>query len=128
MTTSDCDLSPFASLGITPTLDVAAIKRAYFAALAKHPPHSDPEGFKRIRSAYEALGPRGEAASFVLRSAVDVATELARYRARHDAGLARAHQAQTATVAESGRVARFVEGIARLDLNQALTLFGPKSG
>ena len=127
MTTSDSDRSPFALLGIAPTLDFAAIKRAYFAELIKHPPHSDPEGFKRIRSAYEALGSRGQVASYVLRSAVDVAAELARYRERHDASLARAGQAQSAAAAESARLAHFVEGITRLDLNQALTLFGSKA-
>jgi hypothetical protein len=126
MTASDCDRNPFALLGMPPTLDGAAIKRAYFVALVKHPPHSDPAGFKQIRSAYEALCPRGQAASHVLRCAVDVAAELARHRARHDASLARADQARTAAAAQSGRVPRFVEGIARLDLNQALSLFGTK--
>ena len=126
MTTSDSDKSPFALLGIAPTLDPLAIKRAYFAALTKHPPHSDPEGFKRIRSAYEALGSQGQVASYVLRSAVDVAAELARYRERHDASLERAGQARSAAATESARLARFVEGISRLDLNQALTFFGSK--
>jgi hypothetical protein len=46
---------PFAELHLTPTLDLAAIKRAYFAALKRSPPHADPEGFKRIRAAYEDL-------------------------------------------------------------------------
>ena len=127
MTSGNSDKSPFALLGIAPTLDVAAIKRAYFAALAKHPPHSDPDGFKRIRSAYEALASQGQAASHILHSAVDVAAELARYRARHDASLARADQARTAAAAEGDRIARFVDGIARLDLSQALALFGSGS-
>ena len=87
------DTSPFGILGIAPTLDLGAIKRAYFAVLAKHPPHSDPEGFKRIRSAYEALGSRGAAASLVLRSALDVEAELAALRGRHDVALASARQA-----------------------------------
>lgn len=122
MSKRDFEKSPFGVLEIAPTLDMAAIKRAYFAALAKHPPHSDPEGFKRIRAAYEALGSRGEAASHLLRSAVDVDAELARSRARHDASLARVGQAQAASAAERARVVRFTEGIARLDLKQALAL------
>ena len=35
---------PFAVLGIAPTLDLGAVKRAYFAALPRHPPHADPAG------------------------------------------------------------------------------------
>ena len=120
------DESPFAILGIAPTLDLAAIKRAYFAALTKHPPHSDPDGFKRIRSAYEALGSRGEVASYLLRSAIDVEAELAIYRMRHDAALARAGQASVASAADTARVTRFTEGLAHLDLEEALTLFESK--
>jgi hypothetical protein len=35
--------------------DPAVIKRAYRAAVAKHPPDTDPDGFRRIRDAYELL-------------------------------------------------------------------------
>jgi len=118
--------SPFGILEIAPTLDLAAIKRAYFTALAKHPPHSDPEGFKRIRLAYEALGSRGEAASHLLRSAIDVETELTLLRERHDAALAHAGQASAANATNAARVARFTEGLAHLNLEEALVLFGSK--
>lgn len=118
------DKSPFAILRIAPTLDLAAIKRAYFTALAEHPPHSDPDGFKRIRAAYEALGSRGEAASYILRSAIDIDAELAILRDRHDAALARARAASTASAANTARVARLTEGLARLNLEEALTLYG----
>lgn len=46
---------PWAVLGIPVTADDAAIRTAYRSALREHPPESDPEGFKRIRAAYEAL-------------------------------------------------------------------------
>ena len=36
--------SPFAVLDLPATPDASAVKRAYFAQLAKHPPHADPEG------------------------------------------------------------------------------------
>jgi curved DNA-binding protein CbpA len=124
MNAYELDTSPFGILGIAPTLDLAAIKRAYFAALTAHPPHSDPEGFKRIRSAYEALGSRGETASYLLRSAIDDQAELAILRQRHDAALARAGQANAASAADAARVARFTEGLARLNLEEALALFG----
>lgn len=31
------------------------LKRAYFARLREHPPHSDPTGFQRLREAYDRL-------------------------------------------------------------------------
>jgi curved DNA-binding protein CbpA len=126
MNSEDLETSPFATLGIAPTLDVAAIKRAYFVALAKHPPHSDPDGFKRIRTAYEALGSRGQAASHLLRSSVDVGAELACYRERYDAALAEAGRAAAASAADSTRGTRFTEGLAGLELEEALALFGSK--
>ena len=42
-------------LNIQHGADKAAIKRAYFAAVKKHPPDADPEGFKAVRAAYETL-------------------------------------------------------------------------
>lgn len=45
----------FATLGIAPTPQRDAVKRAYFAALQKHPPQRDPAGFQRVRAAYERL-------------------------------------------------------------------------
>jgi hypothetical protein len=41
------------SEGKAPTL--GDVKRAYFARLREHPPHSDPTGFQRLREAYERL-------------------------------------------------------------------------
>lgn len=35
--------------------DAAAIKQAYRRAVAAHPPDVDPEGFRRVRDAYELL-------------------------------------------------------------------------
>ena len=128
MSWNERDESPFAVLGIRPTLDLAAIKRAYFELLTKHPPHKDQEAFKRIRSAYEALGSFGETVSFVLRQAPDVAAELSTYRERHDAALARAHQSAAALAEKSGASARFTEGILRLDLYSVLALFGGTIG
>jgi len=46
---------PWAVLGLAATADDAAIRTAYRGALRAHPPESDPEGFKRLRGAYEAL-------------------------------------------------------------------------
>lgn len=42
-------------LGIDPTSDLAELKKAYRIALKAHHPEDDPEGFKQVRAAYEAL-------------------------------------------------------------------------
>jgi len=56
---------PFAILGLAPTRELGAVKRAWFTALPKHPPESDPEGFRRLRDAYEKLStPAGLTAAF----------------------------------------------------------------
>lgn len=44
-----------ATLGVPVGADRAAIKRAYRAALGEHPPDRDPDGFRRVREAYELL-------------------------------------------------------------------------
>ncbi len=75
-------MSPFELLGLAPTLDIAAVKRAYFAALSKHPPHSDPDGFARLRRTYEALVAPGGLAEAFLRCPPDVGSLLANDRAR----------------------------------------------
>jgi hypothetical protein len=82
--------NPFASLGIAPTLDTAAVKRAYFQQLARHPPHQDPEGFRRLRSDYETLGSPGGLAAAYLAAPLDLDAEAARYCERFDAALAAA--------------------------------------
>lgn len=43
----------FEILGISPTKDTKEIKRAYSKKLQIHNPESDPEGFQKIREAYE---------------------------------------------------------------------------
>jgi len=62
---------PFAVLGIAPTESLAEVKRAYFAMLSKHPPHSDPVGFHRVRSAYEQLMKPGALATVAWTSTFD---------------------------------------------------------
>ena len=41
------------TLGIAPTSDEATIKQAYAARIREHRPDRDPEGFRRVRAAYE---------------------------------------------------------------------------
>jgi curved DNA-binding protein CbpA len=44
-----------AELGLLVDADAAAIKRAYLRAVRAHPPERDPEGFARVREAFELL-------------------------------------------------------------------------
>ena len=46
--------SPWDELGIEPTGDTGIIRRSYAARLKQNRPEDDPEGFRRLRAAYEA--------------------------------------------------------------------------
>ena len=48
-------VDPYTVLGIDPQVTLDEIKKAYFALVREHPPERDPEGFKRIRAAYEQV-------------------------------------------------------------------------
>jgi curved DNA-binding protein CbpA len=48
-------MNPFTVLGLEEMADDEAVRAAYLAAVRKSPPDRDPEGFRRIREAYEAL-------------------------------------------------------------------------
>jgi curved DNA-binding protein CbpA len=48
-------MNPFTVLGLEETADDEAVRAAYLSAVRKSPPDRDPEGFRRIREAYEAL-------------------------------------------------------------------------
>lgn len=48
-------MSPFEALGVEETADDATVRQAYLAAVRAHPPDRDPEGFRRIREAYDAI-------------------------------------------------------------------------
>ncbi len=47
--------NPYQVLGLERSASEAEIKQAYFALVREHSPERDPEGFKRIRAAYEKL-------------------------------------------------------------------------
>ncbi len=46
---------PYAVLGLTRQATALEVKEAYFKLVHDYPPERDPEGFQRIRAAYEAL-------------------------------------------------------------------------
>ena len=47
--------SPYAVLGISKRASPEEVKKAYFGLIKKHPPEKDPQGFKRVRLAYDSL-------------------------------------------------------------------------
>jgi|GEM_PF-1714503 len=111
--------SPFSVLELQPTLDAAAVKRAYYKQLGLHPPHSDPEGFRILRAAYEALSAPGALAAAYLNAPFNLAPALAAYEETLGAALAtaRAEAAQTATRSAAGTAA--VETLSAMTLQQA---------
>ena len=113
---------PFAVLGLAPAADAAQVKRAWFALLAKHPPHSDPQGFRRLRAAYEAVSSPAGLAQARATAAPDVAAELLRWETRFAAALAAARAAEGEG---SPDAQRFVEAVSKLRLAEALAAFAP---
>ena len=47
--------SDWITVGIVPTQDRRTLRTAYAAQLKLHSPETDPEGFQRLREAYERL-------------------------------------------------------------------------
>ena len=72
---------PYKTLGVERSADEAGIKQAYFALVREHSPERDPEGFKRIRAAYEKLRAVRDRAStdLLLMDEGDNAAELRKY-------------------------------------------------
>lgn len=48
-------VNPYEVLELAPTATDAEIKKAYFQKVREHPPERDPQQFKRVRAAYDAL-------------------------------------------------------------------------
>jgi len=110
---------PFVTIGSPPTLDVTLIKRAYFAALAKTPPHSDPEGFRRLRAAYESLTDDKARALAFLRAPFDSARELMLFEATWGPRIAAVRERAARAQEEAHAVEGFVEHISRISLDEA---------
>jgi curved DNA-binding protein CbpA len=72
-------LAPFEEalvvLGVGAADDAAAVKKAYRRAVVQHPPDTDPDGFRRVRDAYELLcDPWKHAEDLLLRPLPEVPT------------------------------------------------------
>jgi curved DNA-binding protein CbpA len=58
---------PYQILGLDPdSADDAGVQAAYVAKLREHPPERDPEGFQRLRGAYEQLRTRRRRLEYAL--------------------------------------------------------------
>ncbi len=114
---------PFQVLGIAATLNVAEVKRAYFAELRKHPPHADPEAFRRLRMAYEELTAPGGLPLAFIAVPVDVASELATWRKRWEAPMREAAERVRRDGERSLAVGRFVHVVSRLALAEVADRF-----
>jgi len=114
---------PFAVLGIAPTLDLGAVKRAYFAALPRHPPHADPAGFARLRGAYDALQSPTARASLTLSAPLDLAALWAARAAEAELAEARAARVTSVELLRAQeRAERFTDVLRALTLDEAVTL------
>lgn len=108
---------PYEVLGLEPTLDRATIKRAYFTLLPRHAPHADPEGFRRLRNAYELLtGPELTAAWSSAK--INVERELAALDAELRERIEQAKHERARVEARRSAIASF-EALLRLDLSAA---------
>lgn len=117
--------NPFDVLGIAPTGNPSAIRRAYFAAVQRHPPHADANAFRRLRAAYESLAtPSGRSAALVL-APVDIASELGPLRQRFDAALEEVTARVRASAREREIARRFAEHVSRLPWVEAARLGDP---
>lgn len=113
----------FAVLGVAPTLDPAEIKRAYFRALAEHPPHKDPQGFRRLRDAYEALQKPGALTAAYQSAPLNIPVVLAPYEARYGERLAALRQELEQRVGVAQQAELFGRAVQRLTYEEAVRLF-----
>lgn len=119
-------MDPFAALGIPATLDALEVKRGYFEALRRHPPHQDPDGFRRVREAYERLSSPGALGACYAQAPFDAAAALAGYRARFDEALDRARASLREKAAATDLGQRFAEQCSSRTLAEAVA--GARSG
>lgn len=116
---------PFAVLGIPPTRDLGAVKRAWFSTLPRHPPEADPEGFRRLRDAYEQLSTPARLAVAFATAPVDLPALQREYAARFDGRIETAARAVGQQQSAAVAVQQFVERFAGLTWDEALQTVKP---
>ncbi len=101
--------NPFVVLGMAPTRDLVAVKRAWMQAAKRHPPNSDPAGFQKVRSAYEALSSPERLHAAYLAVPFDPAAAREELLAEDQAILQELQQALAADRAEKARLAQILQ-------------------
>lgn len=107
--------SPFDALGIPATLDLQTIKRAYFSAIAKTPPHADPAKFRQIRDSYESLLSDEKRVLAFLRQPIRADEELTAFDAKWAERIRVARTQARPTTESPEAVRRFIERLSRFD-------------
>jgi hypothetical protein len=115
---------PFSVLEIAPTMSLAQVKRAYFLQLQKHPPHSDPDGFRQLRAAYESLVAPGALGLAYVTAPFDIAAELDAWRFRWEAPIRQAAERFKQDSLNSQAVDAFVAAVSSLSFDDAAAKFG----
>lgn len=115
---------PFAVLGLVPTNDLGAVKRAYFGLLPRHRPETDPEGFRRLREAYEQLSSVDRLAAAYVSAPIDLAAAEREYVTPFDERIATCGQELTQRLLTESAVEHFIERFARQPLDEALNRLG----
>lgn len=126
---ANLDFDPYALLELMPNASEAEIKQAYFRMVRLHPPERDPQTFKQIRAAYDALkDPQNRLTVDMLRietwpqeSAAD--KKPARSKARKSSGDALPNQVAMQDVQ---RIARAFTDVARRDFREDYKPVKPK--
>jgi len=68
-------IDPFQRLAVTPDASDQQIRQAYLQCVKQHPPEQDPETFKQIRQAYEAIKDERSRLKYQLFQQPDIAFE-----------------------------------------------------
>jgi DnaJ-class molecular chaperone len=115
------EYDPFSVLDLSPTNDIATVKRAYFAAVKRYPPHADPERFRTVRAAYEALSEPSSLSLWFMRAPVDEVQLAAEYETRYASATE-----QGCKLAKEGtsvsRAAAFAKGVSPRPLREVLQM------
>jgi hypothetical protein len=119
---------PFGVLGIAPTLDPGAVKRGYFTALQKSPPHADPAGFRRIREAYERLSRLDDLFAAYMSSPPVIDPALADLDANIGQEMSRLAHEHAQRISDAARRRSALDALSRLTLSDAQRTFGAQPG
>jgi hypothetical protein len=118
----------FDILRIAPTLDPGAVKRGYFMALQRSPPHADPAGFQRVREAYERLSCSEELYAAFMSTPPNTTLILQELHANIGQEMSRVVDAHARRNSDVSARRAVVDALSRLNLEDALRRFAGEVG